>query len=234
MTQITPEEVIEHQREVYNKIATYFSETRQKPWRDLIFIKTFAEHANTVIDIGCGNGRVYQLFSDLSIRYIGIDQSETQIAIAREKVPHGEFLLAEMCDIPLKDNLADLVVCIAVFHHLPDEGHRLQALSEMRRITKPGAHIIMTNWNLESDWAHEKISDQEWQPAPDGENSFLVPWKKQDGTVVGQRYYHGFTCDELEGLVKKSGLQLHEQYYIKDGARSDKENGDNIVTIMVR
>ncbi len=227
-------DIIESQRQVYNDIGRYFSDTRQRPWRDLIFLKSFANYQNTVVDIGCGNGRVYQLFSDLSIRYIGIDQSETQIAIAKEKVPHGEFLLAEMRDIPLQDGLADLVVCIAVFHHLPDKEHCLKALKEMKRIAKPGSYIIMTNWNLESDWAKEKVTGGEWKPVPAHEHSFLVPWKKQDGTVIGERFYHGFTFEELEDLITVSGMKLHEQYYIRDGARSDKNNGDNIVTIMVR
>ena len=50
--------------------------------------------------------------------------------------------------IPLKDNIADYVLSIAVVHHLTTEERRYKAVSEMIRILKPGGKMIIQVWAM--------------------------------------------------------------------------------------
>lgn len=235
---------IEENKKVYNAIASHFSATREVLWDDLKDLQHFAEAGMSILDIGCGNGRLYQMFADLSIRYTGVDQSEGLIEKAREKFPEAEFVVANMIELPFQKASFDIIYSIAAFHHLPTEELRLQALGEMKRVLKPGGKIIMTNWNAESNWAQKKIETGEWKlparglVAPGGEtmgedpDHFIVPWKNSKKEVKGLRHYWLLTPEHLEELAEKAGLTVEEQYYVSRGQRVEIHRGMNLVSIF--
>lgn len=46
-----------HVHEVYNRISSHFSETRHKPWPNVLdFVNSFSI-GSVLVDIGCGNGK---------------------------------------------------------------------------------------------------------------------------------------------------------------------------------
>lgn len=222
-----PKEIIEKNKAVYNRIAKQFSDTRAYVWEDLKPLKRFAKTGDRVLDVGCGNGRLLQLFDGLAISYMGTDQSEELIRLAQEKFPDQNFQVAEMQKLPFEDGSFDVVFCIAALQHLPDEGSCMRALSEMKRIVRQNGCIVLTNWNLISRWAKEKYGE--------GVNgNFVIPWKDAEGKNLGERFYHGFTLEELEGLGAKVGLRVQENFFFRKGEKSDGDNGENIVTVFVR
>ncbi|MFA4830999.1 MAG: class I SAM-dependent methyltransferase [Patescibacteria group bacterium] len=222
---------IDQNKKVYNKIAKHFSATRKFLWDDLKPLAKYTKNGDKVLDIGCGNGRLYQLFSDLSIDYVGLDNSEGQIEMARKNYPKAKFIIAEMTALPFDENSFDVIYCIAAFHHLPDEETRLQALAEMKRVLKSGGYILMTNWNLYSDSAQKTVKKGKWSQEA---GEFMVPWYNSQREILGQRYYHGFTLGELEDLFKKTGLVLEDQFYSRKGERGEIDDPGNIVSILSR
>ena len=225
MTDYKAKQILEENVAVYNTIAKDFSKTRTFLWHDLKDLRRYVEKGNTVVDIGCGNGRLSQLFWNLDVNYIGIDQSKNLIDIARERFPDGRFFVNNMIKTTLQDSIADTVFCIAAFQHLPSREFRVDALMEMRRILKPGGTIVMMNWNLYSDWARQKYTCN-------GGGDFSIPWKNKDGQVLGMRFYHGFLFEELHELANEVGLQIITQFYTKKGEVSSIGTGENILTVM--
>lgn len=219
--------LIEHNRKVYNKIATHFSNTRTTVWDDLLPLGKYSKPGDKILDVGCGNGRLYHLFEKKQgVSYIGIDQSNALIKIAKKQAPKGKFVLGEMTKLPFKKGEFDIVYCIAAFHHLPDEKFRLKALKEMKRVVKSGRYVILSNWNLDSHGAKKK-----WG-AGNSERDFMIPWKNPQGGLVGERYYHAFTVEELDHLCKKAGLIIEEQYYTHKGRKGGVTATGNIITIL--
>ena len=216
--------------DTYNKISRPFSATRKFLWDDLLPLKKYAKNGDKILDIGCGTGRLYHLFKDFQdIKYTGVDLSEGQIAVAREQLPGLNFQVAKMTELPFADKQFDVVYCIATLHHLPDEETRIRALAEMKRVLKKGNYIVITNWNLTSKNARQMVAKGKFEEFVPGD--FIVPWLDSQGKILGKRYYHAFTLDELEGLFKKSGLKILDQYYTKKGARGGVDDPGNIVTI---
>lgn len=242
---IVMQDLIKLNKETYNKIAKLFAETRRYLWDDLKPLKKYCKDGFKVLDLGCGSGRLYHLFEDFQdLTYVGVDQSEEQIKIAKEKFPNADFRVGEMTTLPFADNEFDVLYCIATFHHLPDEKSRIKALQEMKRVLKPGSYILMTNWNLHSDKAQklaQKGKFKEFKPnhvksLDSGHviNDFLIPWMNSEGEVLGERYYHGFSLEEVEDLCKKTGLEVLEQYYTTKGIAGSKINPGNFVSVLKR
>lgn len=191
----------------------------------------YVEPNDSILDLGCGNGRLYQLLADKSIVYAGFDISKGLISIAREnygKLQNVEFIIGDMSrGLPFKNNFFNLTYIIASFHHLPNREDRINLLSELKRSSKNGAHVIMTNWNL----AHPDF--QKRYDLDLTQKDFEIPWKNNQGEIMKIRYYHLFDAEELKLLFDEVGLEVVDQYYIgRGGERVEKEAGVNLVSII--
>lgn len=230
-----PLDLIKHNRDVYNTIAQHFSVSRAEVWDDLIPLAEYTKDGDSVLDLGCGNGRLYQILGKKQVKYVGLDQSEELIALARAKFPEVEFVVGEMTALPFGDATFDAIYCIAAMNHIPGRELQLQCLKEMHRVLKPGGHVLMTNWNLFSETAQAKAKENDWVMSSGSEGAgidVMVPWKSSEGETLGQRYYHGFTMDELKDLCTAAGFGILDQYYTRKDERVTIAEGGNLVSIL--
>jgi SAM-dependent methyltransferase len=90
------------------------------------------------LDVGCGEGRVTRDLRGLGHRVIGVDQSKSMIAAAREADPDGEYVAADATELPFEDGAADLVVA---FISLQDMDDMPGAVAEAGRVIEPGGRL---------------------------------------------------------------------------------------------
>jgi ubiquinone/menaquinone biosynthesis C-methylase UbiE len=228
------DDVLKKNKEVYNTISDQFAQTRKFLWDDLKPLSEYISDGDVVLDLGCGTGRLYQLFQNFQgqegVFYTGIDNSEGQIAMAKKQFPEASFLVGDMLALPFEDTHFNTIYSIAAFHHLADEKTRLKALEEMKRVLKPGGQVIMTNWNLSGTFGSKKVAQGQYTNI--GDNNFLVPWKDSDGKNFGERFYHSFSREELNTLFVQAGFEVEKQYYTNKGKESDKAEGENLISII--
>jgi SAM-dependent methyltransferase len=222
-------------RDDYNKIAQYFSETRFHLWSDFKDFGRYFKEGDTVLDAGCGNGRLSEIFEKIKVHYIGIDSSEKLIAAARVKYPDLKFAAADILDLSYPASQFDVIFLIAVLQHVPSYELRLKAMQNLHRVLKPGGYLLMTNWNL-------------WQKAFSGLrlkynllkilgqskmdfNDILKSWKSPRAELITERYLHGFKVHEIEGLLAQANFKIIRNYYSYRGEEVAKEKAYNIVTI---
>ena len=80
-------------------------------------------HSMKLLEIGCGSGwniEVLRLLSKSSIKYTGLDCSETMLALASGDFPGGEFVQGDAQKVPFPDCSFDVVVSGTVLMHLAD------------------------------------------------------------------------------------------------------------------
>jgi len=213
----------------YNSFAGQFSQTREYLWDDIKPLIKYIKENDKVLDIGCGNGRLYHVLKEKQVFYTGLDLSEELIKIAKTKCPDTSFVVGDMKKLPFLADTFHAVFCVAAFHHLATAEERLQTLREMKRVVKSGGKILLVNWNLLGKWGMEKVEKGDYKRFG---NDFSVPWKNSEGKVLGERFYHAFTLDEIELLCKEVRLRVEQNLYSKKGQESDKENGENIVSVI--
>lgn len=227
---LDPQDIINMNRNTYNAIAGQFSGTRDYLWEDLKALQKYVIKNEDVLDIGCGNGRLYQIFAESQCNYVGVDNSNQLLKVARTTFNKAKFKVAEMNKLPFEDNKFNSIWAMASFHHIPTHDLRKNTLKEITRVLKPGGRIIMLNWNMYGEWVQNKVKTEAYSKI--GNHDFIVPWRDGSKKNYGDRYYHGFTCEEIEKLCVSSGLVIDEQYYIKMGESSDIILGDNLVSIL--
>jgi SAM-dependent methyltransferase len=91
-----------------------------------------------VLDAGCGSGRTL----DELARYgtaSGVDLSPVAADAARGR--GHDALVGAVESLPYADATFDLVTCLDVIEHTPDDG---RSLRELRRVTKPGGRLVVT------------------------------------------------------------------------------------------
>lgn len=101
---------------------------------------------DTVIEIGCGVGRLTRAIAPEVGRVIALDISERMLAIARQaNLPNADFLTAEGFTLHgIPDESVDLALGYCVFQHLPSHTALKSYLTEMHRVTKREGIIAFT------------------------------------------------------------------------------------------
>jgi ubiquinone/menaquinone biosynthesis C-methylase UbiE len=96
--------------------------------------------ADRALDLGVGDGRVATAIR--AARLVGADVSQIALDRARTRLPDAELVLIEPDEpLPFADNVFDLVTCIETLEHVRDVQ---LALSEIRRVLRPGGRLAMT------------------------------------------------------------------------------------------
>jgi SAM-dependent methyltransferase len=92
-----------------------------------------------ILDAGCGSGRTLDELSRWGV-ISGLDVAPASVAAARSR-GHADVRLGPVEELPWPDDTFDLVTCLDVIEHTPDD---LRTLSELRRVTRPGGHLVVT------------------------------------------------------------------------------------------
>lgn len=208
-------ELIRKTREDYNLISEQFSSTREFLWQDLKPFLDYTVSGDKVLDLGCGNGRLFPALKEKGAGYIGVDISPKLIGEAKKKFQEADFRVIDILELPFSENYFDKIYCIAVLHHIPSEELRIKALKEARRALKPNAKLILTVWNLKQRKGVRKLALKEAILRILGKSQMdfrdiLLPWKDSAGKVLTKRYYHIFTKRELKKLAKKAGFKINK------------------------
>ncbi|MFA4999035.1 MAG: class I SAM-dependent methyltransferase [Candidatus Paceibacterota bacterium] len=205
--------LLEKTKEDYNLIAEDFSRTRSfvspefQKW-----LSKYLSSGEKALDLGCGNGKFYEVFNGNGVGYSGVDFSGELIKIAKNNHPSGNFLVASAFNLPFPDNFFDKVFCFAVFHHVPSVNLRLEFLKEIKRVLKPKGTLILAVWDLNP---FKMIITARWKRLLNFLSSFgnskldfkdfFIPWQNSC-----QRYVHYFNSSELKRLVGKSNFKIKE------------------------
>jgi SAM-dependent methyltransferase len=103
-----------------------------------------AELRGTVLDFGCGCGRVARQWAGLGLDLHGCDYNPELAGWCRDNLPFMETRVNMLePPSPYEDETFDLVYAISILTHLTEPvGHRWMA--DWRRILKPGGLLLFT------------------------------------------------------------------------------------------
>jgi tRNA (uracil-5-)-methyltransferase TRM9 len=221
----------------YQTFALQFSASRQRlqPGVRRILEQGFPANPEvlprdaSILELGCGNGELARELARRGHRaaYLGLDFNARLLQEARQNLPaafRGNFLHINLASADWEQPITiapfDIILSLAVLHHLPGEELRKQVLHQVRQLIKPQGYFIHSQWQfLNSPRLRERI--QAWEQAglsaaevdPD---DYLLDWRSGG---QGLRYVHHFSEIELSELANKTGFRVIETFH------SDGEGG---------
>lgn len=105
------------------------------------FVAEFGLEDARVLEVGAGSGQLQDIVDD----YTGLD-----IADSAARYFHKRFVQGSATDLPFGDSEFDSIWTVWTLEHVPDPE---KALSELRRVVKPGGMLyVFPRWNCDS-WA---------------------------------------------------------------------------------
>jgi SAM-dependent methyltransferase len=111
----------------------------------------------TLLDVGCGSGQTMTWFAQRfrGWRAFGVDVARDGLVAAHRG---GEQVTqASALTLPFADASVDAIVTLDVVQHLPLGGGDRSALAEMRRVLRPGGHLLLRT----NAQAFPRIADDE-------------------------------------------------------------------------
>jgi len=147
------------------------------------------EGISKILDVGCGTGVVGTDLLSLipSAQLFGLDIAHSVLRVAKEKAPNGRecsYIAGNAYDLPFVGDYFDLVACQYVLQHLSQP---INALSEMRRVSRAGAQAVIFEFDDRTGFTYP--------PAPDELHELfqakieLIERKGGDRSI-GRKLYH--------------------------------------------
>jgi cyclopropane fatty-acyl-phospholipid synthase-like methyltransferase len=107
--------------DLYRRHATEWDAARRRSgWNDRAWIEAFAEEvrgSGHVLDLGCGGGEpVARFLVDHGLHVTGVDASPELLALARDRLPEQEWIVADMRLLALNRRFDGILAWDSFFH----------------------------------------------------------------------------------------------------------------------
>lgn len=174
--------------------------------RDL-FRRLRSSDPNTAyLDFACGTGRIASVFNGLIRTPVGIDTSAGQLAAAREKLPHAEFIQGNLLVNPelLGGRQFDFITSFRLLLNLEPE-NRVPILQALRDLLTPDGYLVVDNHmnrysvlGLTALFAHKVLGIPKKPRVPPGRRGIISTMSEA----------------EMRGALAAAGLQVEEVHRI--------------------
>ena len=233
----------------YDFFAKDYNNKRRYHWRDLeSFLRELKDKGvyfnGYNLDLGCANGRNFDLFLRSNSKLIGIDNSIEllRLACARLKKTNNNLninpksvylVLSDVKALPLRPNAITNVFSIATIHHIKKKNQRNYVLSQIYNIMRNNGFLVLTVWRrYQKKYRYYFINDRikrfflpKYNKTQ--ENLGLVeygdkyiPWTLSNKNVTFNRFYHFFSFREIKRLLKDYIIRV----ILKSGGPNRKDN----------
>ena len=166
------------------------------------------DEGEVVVDLGAGTGLLALPAASRAREVIAVDYSSPMLdRLSHHARELGRAnirpVLADLRELPLPDDCADVVVSCYAFHHLADADKEL-ALAEARRVLRPGGRLVVCDMMFGlSLRAHDRrvVMSKAASIARKGPAG-LVRLARNAGRIMTRRWEHPAPVDRWRSLLE--------------------------------
>lgn len=218
-------------QETWDAIAESFDTTRNKPWEFCLEFIESLNKADTVADLGCGNGRHLFTCAKRCSHVIGVDLSLRLLRIVEKKLQdkslrNVSLVHADVVHLPFADNSLDAVLFIASLHNIQGSDHRRAALKEVCRVLRPKGTGLVSVWSRWQDrFFKQTIMQTIIRPRYRGDVD--IYWRTQNLNIP--RFYHLYGRGEFLRELQAANLRIDRVINLR---LHSKRFPDNYVAVI--
>ena len=205
------------QGEEFDSLVSFFDDMARTNWlgaiHDELKQASGSWEEKSVLDVGCGTGRLLLRGVEEANMLTGVDLSSEMVKASKQnffflnRSNKSHFLEGDACNLSFEDNTFDLALSTCVMFLLPEPE---AGMKEMIRVTKEGGKIVMLNPSLQMDQmaAFEYAKKHGMSGF---EQTSLLKWSN----VSTKR--HRYTPDQLSEKLKGLGAKETKHVEVLDG-----------------
>lgn len=114
-------------------------EPKHKPLWDAMLNATEVGTDTIFLDVGCGAGGASIIANERGANIYGIDVAQGLLNYANQRIPEGDFQIADIENLPYKDDMFDVIFAANSIQYTED---RVAALKVLKRVCKPKGKIV--------------------------------------------------------------------------------------------
>lgn len=122
--------------------------TGANPHGEADFVGSYAPHS--VLDAGCGTGRVAIELARRGIRVVGVDLDQDMIAAARAKAPELTWVQADLSELDLATRFDAVVLAGNVIPYVTPDRRQAAVLACARHLAPGG--LLIAGFQLQPGW----------------------------------------------------------------------------------
>lgn len=216
----TATKLLKSMPKTYDAIAAQFDRSRQNIWNDFVFFEEYIPEDPTILDVGCGNGRLLRYFEGKDIdSYLGVDNSAKLLEKAKKQHKGKRISFRKMDALKLPSTKKyDAVFSMAVLHHIPSRELQRKALLELHKVLDEDGKLFLSVWDLHRFRSFPYFVKAFFKWVFTGgdysRRDLFIPWGKKNRKM---RYCHAFTLNELHSLLKEAGFEIMASERTKKG-----------------
>ena len=233
----------------YAFFAKDYHNKRRYHWKDLeIFLRELNDKGIRFngynLDLGCANGRNFDLFLQSNSKLVGIDNSIELLRLARNRLEEKNIkskiipkfvslVLSDVKAIPLRPNAIKNIFSIATVHHIGKNIHRNDVMLQLYRILKDNGFFVLTVWRRYQKkyrfyfiidrirrFFTPKYKERQEKLGLIEYGDQYIPWTLSNKNLTYNRYYHFFSLKEIKKLLKIYLIKVN----LKRGGPNRKDN----------
>lgn len=187
-----------------------------QPLREAAVAMLAPLQAQSLLDLGCGEGYYSSAFRAVVPEVIGLDIAKPAVRLAAKRFRDLTWLVGSGASLPLADASVDIVS--SLFSPLP--------IAEMQRVLKPGGQVLLATPAAEHLWSiRERLFDDVRAHEPD---KFLAAFEARFD--LQQRQHLQFPLRLTSSALKQLLMMTPYAWKAKPERRAALEAGEGAVT----
>lgn len=200
---VPEKERIEEEKVFWDGLSSRYDQFIERKWK--IYASSLLDKidgdvpkGSKIIDVATGTGLVALRIAGRAEQVYAVDISPGMIEEARKKarkmeIENVEFCVEDAYVLPFGNDVFDVAICNNALHNMK---YPERALSEMRRVLKPGSRLIATIVGF-------------------GESSKYKVAMSLYNVFVKLPVFHKLDSDEMVGMVEGSGFRVAGKEILK-------------------
>jgi len=176
---------------------------------DLAFYQRLCRGLPSVLELGCGYGRVLAALDGTVLELVGLDSDAELLDRARQLAPGAQLVEGDLRDFDLERRFECVLVPFNTLYCLR-HGERLPFFARIAKHLSPGGHLALDVWNADA-LCENAMGDEEEYPSGEAERLFNVCVNGSDWEVYEWGYWNREEAHygaEYQHLCRASGKEL--------------------------